>query len=74
MSDDEKIIEIKNLKPTYIPEQKNREGKIILSYGGDEDGDAVEVEGSITLNEACLLHRIFGNWLDDIIAELGIKQ
>jgi len=44
---------IKGPFQTTIPEIKEREGRIILNFGNDRE--QVEIEGSITLSEACFL-------------------
>jgi hypothetical protein len=65
MSDD-KIINIRDLKDTHIPEIMNRSGSITLNYG-IEDKDTIEIEGSITISEACFMHKLLGKYLDEMI-------
>ena len=56
-----------------IPEIANREGKITLYYGSDKNtfDDSIELEGSITVSEACFLHKLLGAWLDKRMEEMG---
>ena len=52
-----------------IPEIANREGKIVLYYGPDKNtyDESIELSGSITVSEACFLHKLLGKWIDDRI-------
>lgn len=69
MPDNGEIIELKDFKDIVIPEQKERQGKITLNYGINEV-DTIKIEGSLTLNEACFLHKLLGKWIDDQINEM----
>lgn len=56
-----------------IPEIANREGKIILHYGPDKNNYeySIELSGSITVSEACFLHKLLGKWIDYKIDEMA---
>jgi predicted acyltransferase (DUF342 family) len=49
-----------------IPEIVNREGKITLYYGNGKNtfDESIEIEGSITVSEACFLHKLLGAYID----------
>ena len=55
-----------------IPKIANREGKIVLHYGPDKNTyeESIELSGSITVSEACFLHKLLGKWIDDKIDEM----
>lgn len=55
-----------------IPEIANREGKIVLHYGPGKNtyDESIELSGSITVSEACFLHKLLGKWIDEQIDEL----
>lgn len=52
-----------------IPEIKNRRGEVILRFGYD-DGDSVEVSGSITLSEVCFLQKMLDRYILDQINDI----
>lgn len=56
-----------------IPEIVNREGTITLHYAADKNtyDDSIELTGSITVSEACFLHKLLGKWIDDKLEEMS---
>ena len=64
---DYNIVKLQNLTEVKDPIACARSGTITLSYNV-EDRDTVELEGSITLSEACFLYMKLGQYLN---SELG---
>lgn len=69
MSDDN-IIKLQNVIEITVPEAKRRSGKITLHYNV-EDHDTVEIEGSITLSEACFLMTRLQHYLQSQMDDLN---
>lgn len=64
---DDNIIKLQNITEVKDPVICARSGKITL-YFNVEDHDTVELDGSITLTEACFLYMKLGQFLN---GELG---
>jgi hypothetical protein len=70
MDDGDNVIKLKN--NAVIPHIQAREGKIVLHYAEDKTtfDDSIELTGSITLSEACFLHKLLGKWIDDKLDQM----
>jgi hypothetical protein len=64
---DDNIIKLQNVTDVVDPASCARSGKITLRYN-IQNHDTVELEGSITLSEACFLYMKLGQYIN---SELG---